>query len=598
MVPTPADRLARFARLPRNPVDVWQGALIRLPAWVENGPDGKPFRPNGAFCVSVLSGRINQTADTATGTPDRSLLLDCFVEFGLDRELAGCRPGTIVVTDENAAAYLREHLAGAGVTVTVSSTLPELTEILNHFGEHIGEGALPPNALDVPGITLDHLRAFAAAAKRFYQAAPWRHLSDEDLVAVENPTVPREVSHLTVLGNAGITLGIGFYESPDDFENILESDGSAEDLLETGHWSIFFGPIQELPFGDADAWQDHGLPVAGDDAYPIAAQFGPDDEIRRPNPSVLAAMEMLMLALADSAEADIDQGRWTKHVQTSSGEQSVTLSNAALLEPIEDPQAGTASALERAEEMVERAIEARGRRRIQLARKAAEISPDCADAYTLLAEEAYAPEEAIALYRNAVSAGERSIGPEIMQNEVGRFWGLAVTRPYMRALFGLGQCLEALDRLDEATQIYRDLLRLNPNDNQGVRWSLLPLLLQTGDETEAGTLLQQFAEDASALWQYGWALWLFRAEGDSPASRARLQSARRANRFVSDYLSGKSALPDELPDSYSIGDKEEAMLCADALLAVWRATPGAEPWLRTAATPKPKRPPKKPRGRR
>ncbi len=161
----------------------------------------------------------------------------------------------------------------------------------------------------------------------------------------------------------------------------------------------------------------------------------------------------------------------------------------------------------------------------------------------------------------------------------------------MRALFGVAHTLESLGNVDGAIERYRELLRLNPNDNQGVRDLLLPQLLEANRNEEAEALLRQYEQDISAEWQYGCALLAYRSEGDSPAARARLQAARRANRFVPDYLSGKTPLPEDLPDTYSMGSKEEAVLCADALLTAWQATPGAEQWLREAA--KPKRAPKK-----
>jgi tetratricopeptide (TPR) repeat protein len=645
MTARPPDTLARFARLPRNPAEVWQAALIRLPAWVEKGPDGKPYRPNGAFCVSLLSGRVNQTSGSGAEGQDPSVLLDCVLEFGLDRELCGCRPGRIEVADERLAVSLEQALAGTGVTVTVSPNLPELNEVLKHFGEYMNKQPLPPNALDVPGVTVEQMRAFAVAAGQFHAAAPWRHLTDEDLVKVEAPDVPPSLTHFTVMGGAGLTFGIGFYSSREEFEALLNADTPDEYIAKRGYWSVLFGPIQELPFGDADLWQDHGLPVAGDGAYPIAAQFGPGETVRRPDATVLASLEALLLAVAHTTEAELDAGRWTKRVETSAGIRDVRLSIAALLEPLDAPPkiapgkmsrhtaervvaeaerfmadsafenpeqahaafrahlsqlssgapAAASTPLERAQEMVERAYDSRGRRRIQLARKALEVSPDCADAYTLLAEEAYDPEDSLDVYRKAVAAGERAVGPDVMQSQAGRFWGLASTRPYMRALFGLGQCLAAANQPEEAIRIYGELLRLNPQDNQGVRLFLFPALLESGRDADAGALLQQFAADSSAQWQYGWALWLFRTEGDSPSARERLQKARRANRYVPDYLSGKTELPEELPDMYEFGSKEEAMLCADALLGVWQTTPAAGQWLRHAA--KPEGPPKKRRRR-
>ena len=74
------------------------------------------------------------------------------------------------------------------------------------------------------------------------------------------------------------------------------------------------------------------------------------------------------------------------------------------------------------------------RRRISLAEQALRISPLCADAYVLLAEETAAtPEEAIELYRKGMEAGERAVGPAAFRDDVGHFWGLLETRPYMRA---------------------------------------------------------------------------------------------------------------------------------------------------------------------
>jgi tetratricopeptide (TPR) repeat protein len=149
----------------------------------------------------------------------------------------------------------------------------------------------------------------------------------------------------------------------------------------------------------------------------------------------------------------------------------------------------------------------------------------------------------------------------------------------MRAKMGLAQCLQDMERTDEAIGHFQDLLRLNPHDNQGVRDILLPLLLVAGQDGAAGALLLQYADDASATWKYGWALWAFRQEGDSPAAQERLRAAVKANRHVLAYLSGKAPIPDMLPDSYAFGSNEEAMLCADGLFEAWRLTPGADRWL-------------------
>jgi hypothetical protein len=63
-----------------------------------------------------------------------------------------------------------------------------------------------------------------------------------------------------------------------------------------------------LPFGDADLWEEHGLPVAIDDAYPVAVQFKPDGRPRRPDAGTISYLEGLLVALAESTESEMDQG--------------------------------------------------------------------------------------------------------------------------------------------------------------------------------------------------------------------------------------------------------------------------------------------------
>ena len=116
------------------------------------------------------------------------------------------------------------------------------------------------------------------------------------------------------------------------------------------------------------------------------------------------------------------------------------------------------------------------RRRIALARKALEISPDCADAYVVLAEEtAGSLTEALNLYRQGVEAGERALGKDTFEEDAAHFWGILETRPYMRARAGLAECLWVSSKHEEAIQHYKDMLRLNPNDNQGICDTLMTI---------------------------------------------------------------------------------------------------------------------------
>jgi tetratricopeptide (TPR) repeat protein len=637
------ERIERFGRLPRMAGEVWQGGLLPLPSWIEKGPDGKPYRPWAGVWVSLRTGLVNLKVEPEFGAHDPDLALEALLEFGLTRTLAGCRPERIEVIDEALGAHLLRVLGLGDLTFRLVPDLRATKQVLAHFAEHTRGKPLPPDALDVPGVSAERMRAFAEAARAFYQAAPWKLLRDEDFIQVEAPSVERSLRYLSVLGAGGELCGLGFFESPEDFEAMLAAPDPRH-VEGRNRWAVWFGPIWELPFGDVELWEREGLPVAGEEAYPVALRFSPRGGIRRPDPRALAYLEGLLRALAEAGEGEIDRGRWTRRVSTFDGSKEYTLAIPALLEPLDVPPArrpgvpdrramervmaeigrfmaqsdfrdpedanraimekfggpmdrlpSTATTpLEKAQDLMYQAFEARGRRQIQLARMALEVSPDCADAYVLLAEHASEPPRAHDLYAQGVAAGERALGPQVFADEAGHFWGIVTTRPYMRARLGLAECLRGMGRTNEAIGHYKELLRLNPNDNQGVRDILLPVLLAAGRDDEAGTLLAQYKDDVGATWKYGWALWTFRREGDGESARQRLQAARRANRHVPNYLTGKGQWPGPLPVSYSPGSEEEAVLCAEELGEAWRATPGAADWLKS---PGPRKRPQTPRRR-
>jgi tetratricopeptide (TPR) repeat protein len=627
MSPVPSLMIERFKRLPRRTHDVWQGGLVRARTWVED-PDGGVRRPWAAVWISSATGMINiQLAESDVADPN--VALQTLVDLGL--KFAHCRPARLEMTDTALGAKLVEALGDLELAVSVRPDLPEVDRVLREAQRSMDDDDPDlPDALDARGVTVERMRAFADAAREFYAAAPWQHLSDQDLIHVEAPAVAGGLRYVSVLGAARVTFGLGFFQSPDEFEAVQETTDPMALLTARGKWSVTFGPLDQLPFGDADLWQDHGLIVASPAAYPLAIWFGPD-ELRRPDAGELADLEAILRAIARSTEAEIDRGRWTIKLSTHDGPQSVTLAipellipldtapprrgpgdrramervtaeidrfvqgsgftsleeaNAALRERFSGPMADVPSTattpLEKAQDLIYRAFDARGRRRLQLARKALELSADCADAYVVLAEESFAPETACNFYEQGVQAGERALGLDVFTRHAGRFWDIIGTRPYLRARYGLAQSLEDLGRIDEAIQHFRELIRLNASDNQGVRYSLLSVLLDEGRAAEALMLIGRFDEE-TALWCYGRALALFQREGDTAAAREALRTAVRANRHVPQLLTEEADWPSLEPTSYAPGSREEAMVCEGELGDAWDATPGAIDWLRKQA---------------
>jgi tetratricopeptide (TPR) repeat protein len=627
----PNFQIERIKRLPIHGGETWQGGWFRIPSLVKD-EDGRPYRPWLPIWISV-QGRFSGHGELARPHEKNfAAVLTALADLACDRGLAGYRPGVVEVQDSALAEHLSGMLAEAGVKVVAKQELPAVDNYLEEMTESMTEGPVIPGPLTGKGVTVEKLRTFAAAAKVFYEASPWEHLTDEDLIQVESPAAPDGLGCVAVLGSAAQTYGLGFFNSPKDYWSLFGPSGGPESLLESlsGAWSIQFDNIVGLPMPDADLWEDHGLPVASEEAYPCAACIMGHGRARRPDAPELSFLEGVLYALTESTEAEIDSGRWTKRVTLQTGPVDFTLALPELLNPpkpedlfkrgvtpdrrsmermsaqmerhfAEHPVEGIDemkreigrvftgrteeeieftphTPLEQAQDLCFQAFDSRGRRQLQLAKEALEISPDCADAYVILAERTADPEKRAELYQQGVEAGERALGKERFQKDEGNFWNLLDTRSYMRARLGLAHCLDELDRLEEALGHYQALLRLNPNDNQGVRFVLATRLIEVGQDAAALKLLDEFS-DRSASSLYCRAVLEFRKSGNSQAAQRALGRARRANPFVPRCLLEFDEDPLELPDSCSPGSQEEAAICAAEVIDAWTSSAGALEWL-------------------
>jgi len=237
--------------------------------------------------------------------------------------------------------------------------------------------------------------------------------------------------------------------------------------------------------------------------------------------------------------------------------------------------------LDEAQDLVYEAWDASGKLRLELAREALDISEDCADAWVILAEEAAGSvHEARVFFAAGVEAGERAIGQDALEEYAGHFWGVMKTRPYMRARAGLAGCLWELDWRAEAIEHLQEMLRLNPMDNQGIRYALLTYLIEEGPDSALDEHLQKYTDDVSAGWLYSRALVTFRNQGASDTARKHLHEALRSNSHVPAYLLQVKPLPIELPETVGFGDDGEAVAYAAFNGYLWLDEEDALEWMR------------------
>lgn len=592
---------------------------------VSVGPNpGAAYRPRMCLWVDASSGMIIHFELSQQMQPDALLVLESV------RKLAGRIGGVprqIQVRNPELARALRLAMEPIGVEVVVRESLPMLDQAVDSMTDspHLG-GKPEPGLLDVPGMTVDHVIAFAEGAREFFIARPWRHLIDDDLIAIETPPGPPGTQFSQVLGAGGQTFGLGFVPSIAAHEN-LRNFG---ELPRGGAWSLTFGDIDSIPFDDGEAWERNNFPLADSHAYPTFLKFSKSSKPKYPSPGELTWAEGLLRAIARTSEDEIDSGKWEKQVPTHEGTATYRFSLPILLEQM----AGTVSAdpakavysgrrqleammrhigqqleaqgplnleqankflesfggkpipapeptndQERATALVDQAFESRGRRQVQLARQALKLDPDCVDALLLLAERESNPELALPMYQAAMQAAERKLGPEVFKEEAGNFWGILETRTYMRARQEFASALAQLGRDEEAAAEFRELLRLNPGDNQGNRYLLLHTLLNAGAYHELQGLLDNPEyNEQSAEWSYTRALLAFARDGDTPESRRQLEEAIKANPHVIPLLTGAKFLPPGVPQSFSPGSQEEAVIYVNEATEEWQDVGDALEW--------------------
>ncbi len=221
-------------------------------------------------------------------------------------------------------------------------------------------------------------------------------------------------------------------------------------------------------------------------------------------------------------------------------------------------------------------------KRIELAEKALALSPNCADAYLCLANDREKRlGDKIPLLEEAVKAGRRAIGSHHFKTNVGKFWQIVETRPFMRALKELAQSLMcSSNRHDEAILHYKELLRLDSYDHLEVSYSLMHTYILTDRLAEALKLTRTYSYETSPEITYNRVLVLFKLHGDAPPVHSALRKAIACNPHVVPFFTDSKFNGNKKPPEYFLeGRSKEAHQYVSYHRWQWYQTPGALDWL-------------------
>ena len=204
---------------------------------------------------------------------------------------------------------------------------------------------------------------------------------------------------------------------------------------------------------------------------------------------------------------------------------------------------------------------------MQMYRRTLEIHPGYVDAHGhighILAFN-YRYQEAEESYRRAVALGREQLG-EIDPDDA---WVDLDSRPFMRALHGLGLVLERQRAWQEALECYQELLRIDPNDHLGIRYLIGQVYHELGDFSQARACYRKASDWPEGAWNL---VWLHLEEGDELAAALAAVRALQTNAYVPNVLLRQKFIPYARISHFALQSFEQAIAyCRQHLLMLSR----------------------------
>lgn len=139
---------------------------------------------------------------------------------------------------------------------------------------------------------------------------------------------------------------------------------------------------------------------------------------------------------------------------------------------------------------------------IRYAQKALELDPNCLEADLIIAEaKSRSFKEFQKKLEKLIEKGEKQLSEQGISKEkdAGIFYGMHKTRPYMRVRREYFSVLREQGKISLAISEAEELIRLNTNDNMGIRYTLMALYAYFEDEKRAETLYNDYADDSAFM---------------------------------------------------------------------------------------------------
>ena len=225
------------------------------------------------------------------------------------------------------------------------------------------------------------------------------------------------------------------------------------------------------------------------------------------------------------------------------------------------------------DDLLEEAFEATSKTKaIKLAKQALEIYPDNIDAESFIADYEEHQIKKLEKYNNIIEHATKLLEKENIfdQENIGDFWGILETRPYMRARSKKITILIDLGRYTEAINECEEMLKLCESDNLGIRYTLIGLYCALEKFEECEKLYKKYNED-SVFMLFPMAIMNFK-KGNYKETKKFLKDVQEINPYIIKILKNEISMQKNADDIeyYAPGSMEEAsIIINDLLYLLW-----------------------------
>ncbi len=201
---------------------------------------------------------------------------------------------------------------------------------------------------------------------------------------------------------------------------------------------------------------------------------------------------------------------------------------------------------------------------IKLAKKALEINPNNIDAENFITKFETNTIKKLKKYEETLNKEKANLEKEDFFNKenIGIFWGLIETRPYMRTKHSYMLTLMELGRYTEAIRQGEELLKLCESDNLGIRHLIIGLYTVLEKFAEAKEIYNKYSDDSTFM-LFPLSIMYYK-KGDYRKCKKLLKEIQENNEYILNYLIGrkkfsKAKIEDiEINGTYSWGSEAEA----------------------------------------